>query len=48
MKCEDCSYDEDEKLIKVCGLCEEKAIQQRIQWWQEGKRKLKEKENAKS
>ena len=44
MNCPTCSYDEKGNLIKVCGPCEEEAIRQRINWWQEGKRKLKEKE----
>ena len=45
-KCEDCTYDERGRLIHTCGHCEEKAIKARIQWWQDGKRKLKEKEDA--
>ena len=43
-KCKDCTYDERGRLIHTCGLCEEKAIKERIQWWQDGKKKLKEKE----
>ena len=47
MECDDCSYDKDGRLTKMCGPCEEKAIQQRIHWWQEGKRRLKEKNEKK-
>jgi hypothetical protein len=43
-KCKDCTYDERGRLIHTCGPCEEEAIKARIQWWQDGKRKLKEKE----
>lgn len=43
MKCTTCSYDKKGYIIKVCGPCEEEAIRQRINWWQEGKKKLKEK-----
>ena len=42
-KCKDCSYTKDGNLDTLCGPCEEDAIRQRIKWWQEGKRKLKEK-----
>ena len=41
MTCENCSYDKDGKFEKLCGPCEEDAIKERINWWQEGKRKLK-------
>ena len=41
MTCENCSYDKDGKFEKLCGPCEEDAIKERIDWWQEGKRKLK-------
>ena len=44
-KCEDCTYDERGRLTHTCGPCEEEAIKARIQWWQDGKRKLKEKEH---
>jgi len=44
-KCKDCTYDERGKLTHTCGPCEEEAIKARIQWWQDGKRKLKEKEH---
>ncbi len=43
-KCKDCTYDERGILIHTCGPCEEEAIKARIQWWQDGKKKLKEKE----
>ena len=43
-KCEDCTYDERGRLTHTCGPCEEEAFKERIQWWQDGKRKLKEKE----
>ena len=42
--CKDCTYDRLNRLTHMCGLCEEKAIQERIKWWQEGKQKLREKE----
>lgn len=41
LRCSDCSYDEDEQLVYECGPCQAKAIEQRIKWWQEGKKKLK-------
>ena len=44
-KCQDCTYDERGRLTHTCGPCEEEAIKARIQWWQDGKRKLKEKEH---
>ena len=43
-KCKDCTYDERGILIHTCGPCEEEGIKERIKWWQDGKRKLKEKE----
>ena len=42
-KCEDCSYTKDGKIETLCGPCEEDAIRERIKWWQEGKKRLKEK-----
>tara|TARA_B100000900_G_scaffold346620_1_gene311471 strand:+ start:76 stop:252 length:177 start_codon:yes stop_codon:yes gene_type:complete len=47
LQCKDCSYDISNRLIKECGLCEEKAIAERIKWWQEGKTKLKQREENK-
>tara|TARA_B100000927_G_C16476222_1_gene473553 strand:+ start:40470 stop:40670 length:201 start_codon:yes stop_codon:yes gene_type:complete len=44
-KCKDCTYDERGRLTHTCGPCEEEAIKARIQWWQDGKKKLKEKEH---
>ena len=44
-KCKDCTYDERDRLTHTCGHCEEKAIKARIQWWQDGKKKLKERED---
>ena len=41
MACENCSYDERGNFQKLCGPCEEKAIAERIKWWQEGKKNLK-------
>ena len=43
-KCKDCTYDEHGRLTHTSGPCEEEAIKARIKWWQDGKRKLKEKE----
>ena len=42
--CEDCSYDDRGKLEKLCGPCEERGIQERISWWQRGKKQLKDRE----
>jgi len=43
-KCENCSYDSYDRLVHLCGYCEEEAIKERIKWWQDGKRKLNERE----
>lgn len=48
MTCENCSYDKNGTITTLCGPCEEDAIRQRINWWQEGKRKLNEKKIKKS
>ena len=42
--CEDCSYDDRGRLEKLCGPCEERSIEERIRWWQDGKRSLRERE----
>lgn len=47
LQCEDCSYDENKKLIAQCGPCEENAIAERVKWWQDGKLKLKQREDNK-
>jgi len=44
MRCPTCTYSKLGLLIHVCGFCEEKGIKDRITWWQEGKKKLKERE----
>ena len=44
MKCEDCVTDERGIVIKLCGPCEERSIEDRIRWWQDGKRSLRERE----
>ncbi len=31
-------------VVKECGPCEERLIQERISWWQRGKRELRERE----
>ncbi len=41
LQCKDCSYDEKGQLIYECGLCQAKAIEARIKWWQEGKKNLR-------
>jgi len=41
LQCNDCSYDKDYNLIYECGPCQAKAIEQRIKWWQSGKKELK-------
>jgi len=43
-KCPHCTY-KNSVLVKQCGFCEEKDIAARIRWWQQGKKKLKEKSN---
>jgi hypothetical protein len=40
--CPFCSYDANNKIEKLCGFCEAKAINDRVKWWQEGKKKLKD------
>ena len=40
LRCSDCSYNEKGQLVYECGLCQAKAIEQRIKWWQEGKKQL--------
>ena len=44
MTCENCSYDKNGNFEKLCGPCEENAKKERIDWWQEGKRKIKKNE----
>ena len=46
-KCQDCTYDKRGRLIHTCGPCEEDGIKERTKWWQEGKKKLNEKNNEK-
>ena len=41
LQCDDCKYDASGSVIYECGLCQAKAIEQRIKWWQEGKKQLK-------
>ena len=43
LQCKDCVYNKNGNLIKNCGPCEEKLIAERIKWWQEGKKKLRNK-----
>ena len=47
LQCKDCSFDHNRKLIKQCGPCEERDIAERIKWWQDGKLKLKQREENK-
>ena len=42
LRCDDCSYNDKGQLTHVCGPCEEKAIRERISWWQKGKKLLNE------
>ena len=42
--CPSCVY-ENNKFIKFCGFCEEKNISARIKWWQDGKKKLRFRED---
>jgi hypothetical protein len=41
--CSFCSYDANNKLDKLCGFCEAAAINERVKWWQEGKKELNKK-----
>lgn len=41
LQCKDCVYDEYKKHIKYCGPCDQKNIEERIKWWQEGKKELR-------
>ena len=41
LQCDDCKYDASGSVIYECGPCQAKAIEQRIKWWQEGKKHLK-------
>lgn len=45
LQCSDCVYDEHGKLTHYCGPCEEKNISERVKWWQDGKRELRNKED---
>ena len=40
MTCSSCTYTKNNVLVTLCGLCEAKAIAERVRWWQEGKQKL--------
>jgi len=40
LKCSSCIYNKEGILVQLCGLCEAKAIAERVRWWQEGKEKL--------
>ena len=42
LQCKDCVYDEYGKLIQHCGPCDQKNIEERIKWWQDGKKQLRE------
>ena len=44
MSCQDCVRDKLGNVVKECGPCEERLIQERISWWQRGKRELRERE----
>ena len=41
--CISCVYNKNGSFVKLCGLCEAKAIENRISWWQDGKKKLQKK-----
>ena len=43
MTCSSCTYTKNNVLVTLCGLCEAKAIAERVRWWQEGKQKLQKK-----
>ena len=34
------------ELEKLCGLCEAKAISERVKWWQDGKKELKKRNDS--
>ena len=40
LQCKDCNYDASGSVTYECGPCQAKAIEQRIKWWQEGKKHL--------
>ena len=42
LQCDDCKYDVNGSVTYECGPCQAKAIEQRIKWWQEGKKLLKD------
>ena len=42
LQCDDCKYNANGSVIYECGPCQAKAIEQRIKWWQEGKKLLKD------
>ena len=42
MSCKSCVY-KNGILVKLCGLCEAKAIEARVKWWQDGKKRLNKK-----
>jgi len=42
--CPDCVTNSRGAVIKQCGPCEERSIQERISWWQSGKAALRETE----
>ena len=44
MTCKDCVTNESGTVVQECGPCEERAIQERISWWQRGKAALRERE----
>ena len=41
LQCKDCNYDTNGSVTYECGPCQAKAIEQRIKWWQNGKKELK-------
>lgn len=41
LQCSDCKYNASGSVTYECGPCQAKAIEQRIKWWQNGKKELK-------
>ena len=43
MTCPSCTYNKNNALVTLWGLCEAEGIAERVRWWQEGKKKLQKK-----
>ena len=45
LKCSSCIYNKKGTLVQLCGLCEAKAIAERVRWWQKGKEELQKRDD---